>query len=168
MSGAISLLPTTRSYGRDAQDRLAATEAPDLEGARAALETFYFAFNAPSLSTLGAVWLDEPTVQLNNPVGGILRGIGPITELYTKVFSSADVWVELSDIIEMSFSDTVVFAGRERGEFARDGVVVPLEIRTSRVFVRVPAVGWRQVHHHGSIDDPDLLGRYQAAVRGEG
>jgi hypothetical protein len=24
---------------------------------------------------------------------------------------------------------------------------------------------WRQVHHHGSIDDPDLLGAYQQAVR---
>ena len=25
---------------------------------------------------------------------------------------------------------------------------------------------WQQVHHHGSIDDPDLLSRYQRAVLG--
>jgi hypothetical protein len=44
------------------------------------------------------------------------------------------VWVELWDIVEYVGHDTVVFAGRERGEFTQDGRTIPLEIHTSRVF----------------------------------
>ncbi|MCA9935449.1 MAG: hypothetical protein H6662_11830 [Ardenticatenaceae bacterium] len=45
------------------------------------------------------------------------------------------------------------------------GVTLPLHIRTTRVFHYLGAeLGWRQVHHHGSIDDPDLLRAYQTAV----
>ena len=54
----------------------------------------------------------------------------------------------------------------QTGEFTRDGQVVELNIRTSRVFQYQPTVGWRQAHHHGSIDDPDTLARYQRVVRG--
>jgi hypothetical protein len=44
---------------------------------------------------------------------------------------------------------------------------VPLAIRTSRFFQYFgPELGWRQVHHHGSIDDAEALDRYQRAVRG--
>jgi len=28
-------------------------------------------------------------------------------------------------------------------------------------------LGWRQLHHHGSIDDPDMLARYQNFVAGK-
>ncbi|MFF4402980.1 hypothetical protein [Streptomyces sp. NPDC001404] len=38
-------------------------------------------------------------------------------------------------------------------------------IRTSRYF-RYEGGFWRQYHHHGSIDAPDLLRAYQQAVRG--
>ena len=60
--------------------------------------------------------------------------------------------------------EIVVFAGRERGEFVVENRRVPLTIRTSRVFSYRPEVGWRQIHHHGSIDDPRLLQAYQDAV----
>lgn len=54
--------------------------------------------------------------------------------------------------------ETVVFAGRERGEFIRGGLTVPLAIRTTRVFRYFGGeLGWRQVHHHGAIDDPAAL-----------
>lgn len=154
-------------YGRHARERLGETAAPTLEGARAAIETFYFAFNCRSTQTLRAIWLDHPLVQLNNPLGGVLRGMESIADLYGRIFDGpAHVWVELSDIVEFAGHDAVVFAGRECGEFVLGDEHVPLVIRTSRVFSFVPAIGWRQVHHHGSIDDPELLGRYQAAVRG--
>jgi hypothetical protein len=39
-----------------------------------------------------------------------------------------------------------------------------LAIRTTRVFRRVEGA-WRQVHHHGSMDDPALLRAYQDLVR---
>lgn len=138
-----------------------------LDGARAALETFYHAFNQRSLEVLAAVWADDDLIALNNPLGGILRGAHDIRELYRRLFSGpARVWVEFHDIVEYASRDVVVFAGRERGEFARDGDVVDLHIRTSRVFQYHSSEGWRQVHHHGSIDDADALARYQRAVRG--
>jgi hypothetical protein len=37
-------------------------------------------------------------------------------------------------------------------------------IRTSRWF-KLADGRWRQLHHHGSIEDADLLARYQLAVR---
>ena len=53
--------------------------------------------------------------------------------------------------------------GRERGELRTTGQELELKIRTSRLFKRVDGI-WRQVHHHGSIDDPDLLQKYQSLV----
>lgn len=54
--------------------------------------------------------------------------------------------------------------GRERGTFRRGETQVGLAIRTSRIFQRRNE-RWQHVHHHGSIDDPELLARYQAVVR---
>jgi len=158
--------PTT--YGRNARNRRAAALTPEAESARAALETFYFAFNHKDLAVHDAVWAPDALVQLNNPLGGVLRGVEPIRELYRGVFEGpADVWVELHDIVEYLTQEAAIFAGRERGAFTRDGVTVPLAIRTTRVFRYLgPELGWRQIHHHGSIDDPSLLERYQRAVRG--
>lgn len=154
------------TFGREARERLSDATAAGPEGARAALETFYYAFNQRSLEVFRSVWLDHPLVQLNNPLGGILRGDEEIAALYNRVFNGpARVWVEFHDIVEYASPETVVFAGRERGEYAGDGDVVPLAIRTSRVFRYSGASsGWRQVHHHGSIDDLDLLRRYRDAV----
>jgi hypothetical protein len=153
-------------YGRAARHRLAQAGERSAAGARAALETFYFAFHQRSIEALREVWLDDPLVQLNNPVGGILRGIEPIVALYARVFDGpARVWVELGDLVEADLGDGFVFAGREHGEFVTGETVVELVIRTSRVFAFAPGLGWRQVHHHGSIDDPDLLACYQRAVR---
>lgn len=156
------------TYGRDAIDRRVEAREPALEGARAALECFYFAFNQRSLDAFEAVWAQGPLISLNNPLGGIMRGLEDIRALYRGIFGGpARVWVEFYDIVEYAGQDTVVFAGRERGEFTRDGRVIPLAIRTTRVFQYFGGqLGWRLVHHHGSIDDPDSLAQYQRAVRG--
>lgn len=158
----------SRTYGRDAIDRRVEAREPALEGARAALECFYFAFNRRSLDAFEAVWAQGPLISLNNPLGGIMRGLEDIRALYRRIFGGpARVWVEFYDIVEYAGQDTVVFAGRERGEFTRDGRAIPLAIRTTRVFQYFGGqLGWRQVHHHGSIDDPDSLAQYQRAVRG--
>lgn len=42
--------------------------------------------------------------------------------------------------------------------------MLEMAIRTSRVFRRISGE-WRQVHHHGSVDDAELLAAYQQAVR---
>ena len=155
--------------GRDARDLRHLTKEHNLAGASAALETFYHAFNQKSLAVFDAVWAVHPLIQLNNPLGGIQRGHAPIRALYQRIFEgSAEVWVEFYDFVTYQSADMVVFAGYERGEFTQGDVTVPLNIRTTRVFYYVDqAIGWRQLHHHGSIDDAGLLQRYQSAVRGK-
>lgn len=163
-----TLQPVHHRYGRDARDRRAAARRPDVEGARAAAECFYHAFNHRSLDVFDAVWAESAHISLDNPLGGIVRGLKDIRALYRQIFEGpARVWVEFHDIVEYIGETTVVFAGRERGAFERDGRSVPLAIRTTRVFQFFGAErGWRQVHHHGSIDDPEALARYQRTVRG--
>lgn len=56
-------------------------QAPGREGALAALETFYYSLNQKNLDVLVAGWADDPLVQLNNPVGGILRGRDAVRDL---------------------------------------------------------------------------------------
>ncbi len=152
---------------RGARDRLGETAQPDIDGAHAALETFYHAFNTRSLDLLRRIWADDPLTQLDNPVGGIARGTEEIAVLYARIAAGpARVRVELWDIVRYATPALVVFAGRERGAYERDGVSAPLDIRTTRIFHYIDGQGWRQVHHHGSIDDPERLARYQRAVRG--
>lgn len=160
----VTSLGETSASGK--QNRLVDAQQPGTEGARAALETFYYAFNQRSLDLFRQVWLDDPLIQLNNPVGGIMRGAEPISALYARIFEGpVRVWVELTDIVMYAASEMVVFAGRERGTYERDGRVFPLEIRTSRIFAYAPEHGgWRQVHHHGSIDDAEKLAHYQQTV----
>ncbi len=54
--------------------------------------------------------------------------------------------------------------GRERGRLTRGDERLDLAIRTTRLFRRV-GDRWRQIHHHGSIEDPKMLARYLSAIR---
>ena len=54
--------------------------------------------------------------------------------------------------------------GRERGEFLLGETAINLAIRTTRIYKLIDG-RWRQVHHHGSIDDPELLAQYQSAIK---
>lgn len=161
---------SSRTYGRASINRISHAGERGMDGARALVESFYYAFNQRDMAVFAQVWADDALVQLNNPLGGILRGYQPIAELYRRIFTGpASVWVELVDIVEFQTPDMVVFAGRESGEFSRGEKTLALSIRTSRVVQWFGSeIGWRQSHHHGSIDDPQLLGEYQRAVRGEG
>jgi ketosteroid isomerase-like protein len=154
-------------FGPDSVNRLAETAEESTRGAWAALESFYYAWHHRDADALRAVWSDDPLAQLDNPVGGILRGGHAIAELYQKVFAgSADVRVTFGDVVAYRGQGHAVFAGRETGSFtAPDGTTIPLEIRTTRYF-RYAGGHWRQYHHHGSIDDPGALRAYQQAIRG--
>ena len=127
-------------------------------------------FNHCSIEMLTKIWLNRPLIQLNNPLGGILRGYESIRDLYARIFNGATkVWVEFEDIVEYFSGDTAIFAGPERGEFTIGDRIVPLKIRTSRYFqYSENDGGWRQVHHHGSIDNVELLKTYQDAINGYG
>jgi hypothetical protein len=154
-------------YGRDAANRIDGTREPGIEGARMLMESFYFAFNNRNLELFGKVWANHKLIQLNNSLGGILRGYEPIAALYGQIFiGAASVWVELSDIVEFQTGNMIVFAGRESGEFTSNNRTLSLSIRTSRVIHWLGAeMGLKLVHHHGSIDDSMLLDAYQQAVR---
>jgi hypothetical protein len=53
--------------------------------------------------------------------------------------------------------------GREKGLCETPSVRLELRIRTSRWFVKLRGA-WRQLHHHGSIDEPAMLAEYQRAI----
>ncbi len=168
MAPSFTILSLGEKAFRGAQNRLAETVQPTMEGAMAALETFYHALNERSLDLFHQIWLDHPLIQLNNPIGGMLRGAGPIGELYARIFEGpVYVRVGLHESVAYLSAEMAVFAGRERGTYERDGRAYPLDIRTSRIFLYAPAQGgWRQIHHHGSIDAPEKLGHYQQTILG--
>jgi hypothetical protein len=157
-------------FGPRARVRLTEAGDPGPEGALAALETFYYALNQRDAEVLAAIVADDDLAQLNNPVGGILRGGNAIIDLYVnKIFKGAvTVEVEFADFIQYLGADHAVFAGRETGTYTVDGSEPePLRIRTSRYFRYNSELGrWIQYHHHGSIDDAQLLADYQRAVLG--
>ncbi len=144
------------------------TGAEDLasfEGPLAALVGFYRAFNGRDLSLMVENWENSGEASMDNPLGGIKRGWDEIRLVYERIFGGeASVQIQFHDYTLHCMGDVFMAVGRERGTLRKAGMSLDLRIRTSRVFSRGSG-GWRQVHHHGSIDDPDLLARYQAAVR---
>ena len=102
---------------------------------------------------------------MDNPLGGIRRGWADIRRVYDRIFNgAATVNVEFYDYTIHRFGEIFYAVGRERGRLRTGDVSLDLEIRTTRLFRFVDG-RWRQIHHHGSIDDAALLSRYQAAVR---
>lgn len=131
-----------------------------------ALAQFYAAFNGRDLEAMARNWETSDEIAMDNPLGGIKRGWNKIRGVYERLFSGpARVYVEFHDYSLHETPEMFYVVGRERGHFARDGERIELAIRTSRVF-RKRNGSWHQVHHHGSIDEPALLERYQAAVLG--
>ena len=155
-------------FGVDARNLFERSTDPGVDGALAALETFYFALNNGQLDLITATWAANPLVQLNNPLGGIIRGRSGVTALYERLFrSQVGLTVTLSDIGMYADEHHVVFAGRENGTFVEPatGAELEIEIRTTRYFRNEPDVHrWQQFHHHGSVDDAAVLAAYRGAV----
>lgn len=132
-----------------------------------ALVQFYHAFNTRNITDMAENWAQTDEIAMDNPLGGIKRGWADIRSVYEKLFNGpASVYVEFYDYTIHEAGEMFYAVGRERGFFRMDGHEIALAIRTSRVFRRLSG-RWRQVHHHGSIDDPKLLERYQSAVLGK-
>lgn len=141
-------------------------ELGDLTRPEEALAQFYRAFNGRDLALMEHNWESSDEAAMDNPLGGILRGWTEIRSVYERLFCGrARVRVEFFDYTLYVF-DTMFFAvGRERGRLEVDEEILDLAIRTTRVF-RFTGGRWRQIHHHGSIDQPGMLAAYQAAVKG--
>ena len=156
-AGRVANLPTPitgRETVSDPRERLAA------------LAEFYRAFNTGDLALMELNWDGAGDVVMDNPRGGITRGWPGIRDVYRRIFGGpARVNVALHDASVQHHGEVFVAIGRERGELSRGADRLELTIRTSRVY-RWTDGRWRQIHHHGSIDDADLLARYQRAVSG--
>ena len=132
----------------------------------AALSAFYRAFNSKDLDALAQVWLDGDEPSMSNPVGGLRRGWPDIRDGYARLFGgTARVQVTFHDFTTHGDDRTCVFVGREKGTCESPSGTLPLRIRTTRWFVRRDGV-WRQLHHHGSIEEPALLADYQRVIFG--
>ena len=143
--------------------------AGDQREATQALSQFYHALNSRDLGLIQQNWANSADAAMDNPLGGIKRGWNEIRETYGKLFASkANYRFEFYDYTLHQAADLFYVVGRERGELNLDGHALKLTIRTSRIFRRDGDGKWRQVHHHGSIEDPQMLANYQKAVLGKG
>lgn len=128
------------------------------------LIAFYRAFNRRDMRLMQQNWEQSSEASMSNPLGGIKRGWPEIQGVYERIFNGpAEVYVEYYDYSLHQTDEMFVAVGRERGYFKLGDQSLDLAIRTSRTYRKFDGQ-WRQLHHHGSIDAPDLLARYQAAV----
>ena len=103
---------------------------------------------------------------MSNPLGGVKRGWEEIAGVYERIFhGSAIVYVEFYDFTIHETASMFCAVGRERGWLEKDGHKLELAIRTSRTFLK-DHLSWKQLHHHGSMDNPELLAQYQQLVSG--
>lgn len=142
-------------------------EQGDLSSPYQALVQFYCAFNTRDMRMMAEHWAQSDDIAMDNPLGGISRGWDAVGSIYERLFNGpAQVYVEYFDYTIHETTEMFYAVGRERGYFRRGDTEIALAIRTSRIFRRSEG-RWRQVHHHGSIEDPQLLAAYQAAVLGQ-
>lgn len=140
-------------------------EIADLTQPRSALAQFYRALNSRDLGLMAQNWDDSEEAAMDNPLGGIKRGWSEIRSTYEGLFQTAWTYsFEFWDYSEHRAADVYWVVGRERGRLARGNERLDLAIRTTRLFRRTDD-RWRQVHHHGSIEDPQMLTNYLSAVR---
>jgi limonene-1,2-epoxide hydrolase len=140
-------------------------ELGDLSQPQQALAQFYRAFNTRDLKMMDENFAHSDEVAIDNPLGGIRRGADEPHKMYEGVFKSpADVHVEFWDYTIHRAGDVFWAVGRERGTYLDGEIVKNLNVRTTRIFQMINS-RWRQMHHHGSIEDAKLLGDYQSVVR---
>jgi ketosteroid isomerase-like protein len=140
-------------------------ELGDLSRPQQALAQFYRAFNSRDLKMIDDNFAASDDVAIDNPLGGIRRGADEPHKMYESVFKSpANVHVVFWDYTIHRAADVFWAVGRERGTYVDGGVEKDLNVRTTRVFQLIDG-RWRQMHHHGSIEDAKLLADYQNAVR---
>jgi ketosteroid isomerase-like protein len=129
-----------------------------------ALVQFYYAFNHRDIDRMADNWAQTDEIAMDNPLGGIKRGWSEIRPVYERIFRGpAEVKIEFHDYTIHEGGDMFYAVGRERGHLQLGDSHLDLAIRTSHVFRKLNG-RWQQVHHHGSIDESELLELYQMAV----
>jgi hypothetical protein len=126
-----------------------------------ALAEYYRAFNSRSIQLMELNWSSCEDVSMASPLGGTQNGWTGISRIYRKLFRGPHViTLELHDYSIHEVGETFLAVGRERGCYMNNAIVLDVTIRSSRLFRQVYG-RWRQYHHHGSIDDANLLTRLQ-------
>lgn len=139
-------------------------ELPSPDAALEKLVAFYRAFNQADMKLMQQNWAQSSEASMSNPLGGVKRGWQEIEAVYERIFDGpAEVYVEYYDYSLHQTDDMFTVVGRERGYFKLGNKQLELAIRTSRIYRQCDGQ-WRQLHHHGSIDMPENLAIYQAAV----
>lgn len=132
----------------------------------ATLVDFYQAFNHQDMERMTSNWLHSEEASMSNPLGGLKRGWDAIQQVYGKIFfGEARVYVEFYEYTIHASDGMFVAVGRERGALTVNNVTIELAIRTSRIY-RNERGNWKQLHHHGSMDDATLLAKYQSTLTG--
>ncbi len=135
----------------------------DLPPQLQALSEFYAAFNQRDLEKMARVWAPSDEAVIVNPVG-ITRGWEEIRAGYNHMFSgSGSGQVELYDYSVHADGELCYVVGRERGEYRHKGTRIPLAARTTNILKSIGG-RWRLVHHHVSLEDPEMLAAYQGAL----
>ncbi|NOY85183.1 MAG: nuclear transport factor 2 family protein [Nitrospirae bacterium] len=129
-----------------------------------AIIPFYRVFRLRDLEGMEAVWAQSDQVLMANPLGGIKIGWPEIRVLYQRIFKGpTQVEIVFQDYNIISAETMFVVTGKEMGRAFDETNQVDLKIRTSRVFQWIGGQ-WKQVTHHGSIDNPEMLKSYQVLV----
>lgn len=137
----------------------------DLTNPTQVLAQFYSAFNNQDFELMSQNWLQSEQTTMDNPLGGIKRGWDEIKSIYSRIFNGkAKVYVEFYDYTIIDLDGGFCAIGRERGYLEINEQKLELAIRTSRVFKIIDGE-YKQVHHHGSIESPQLLKEYQELVK---
>ena len=130
----------------------------------AALTDFYQAFNNQDTDLMQANWLQSEEASMSNPLGGLKRGWNEISKVYKNIFNGpANVYVEFYDYSIHTAENMFIAVGRERGSLEINSKAIDLAIRTTRAYC-LHDNQWKQIHHHGSMDNPHLLATYQTTL----
>ncbi len=130
-----------------------------------ALSEFYRAFNSRDLVLMENNWVSSDEATIAHPLGGIRHGWNDIRQVYERIFrAAATVNIEFHDFTLHEIGDVFYAVGNEEGVLLGNKESLDLKFRTSRLFRFIDG-RWRQVHHHGSIEDPVLMAWYKAVVR---
>lgn len=141
-------------------------ELGDLTDPIQAVAQFYRAFNHRDLSLMEQNWDHSNDIDMANPLDGIKRGWREIRPIYERIFNSEPiVKMEFFDYSLQTLGDTFIAVGRERGRLLSKTKTLDFAIRTTRVFRRMDSGHWKQIHHHGSFEDPQLLADYRNALK---
>jgi hypothetical protein len=143
---------------RGDRNLLADTADPGIDGARAALETFYYAFNTRSWDLLRQIWADDTLAQLDTPLVGLVRGFAAISVIYDRMISSpVQIKTVLDNIVAYVAPGLAVFTEQERGTYTQDNendaVAKELSGRSICIFRFKAESGWRLIYHRVSLDD---------------